>query len=117
MLVPRPPIANDMAEGESIRVLPTLNEPVMESSTYFKLLKMSKPLAKKFVPCMTRKSPNRRDDCPTTGQEDIFGFAMRIADQWKLGSAKRDNSLLIAIAVNDRRMQILTGYAFGRSHS
>jgi uncharacterized protein len=47
---------------------------------------------------------------PTTGQEDIFGFAMRIADQWQLGSAKQDNGLLIAIAVNDRRMQILTGY-------
>ena len=35
---------------------------------------------------------------------------MRIADQWQLGSAKQDNGLLIAIAVNDRRMQILTGY-------
>ncbi len=50
-----------------------------------------------------------------TGQEDIFGFAMRIADQWQLGSAKQDNGLLIAIAVNDRRMQI-HGLWFGRSH-
>ena len=47
---------------------------------------------------------------PTTGQEDIFDFAMRVAEQWQLGSAKQDNGVLMAIAVNDRRIQILTGY-------
>jgi hypothetical protein len=30
--VPQPPIANDMAEGESIRALPTLNEPVIDQA-------------------------------------------------------------------------------------
>ncbi|MFX6048529.1 TPM domain-containing protein, partial [Acinetobacter baumannii] len=47
---------------------------------------------------------------PTTGQEDIFDYAMRVAQQWQLGSAKRDNGILMTIAVNDRRIQILTGY-------
>ncbi|KAA8733303.1 TPM domain-containing protein [Acinetobacter qingfengensis] len=47
---------------------------------------------------------------PTTGQQDIFDYAMHIADQWKLGTAKHDNGLLIVVAVNDRRIQILTGY-------
>lgn len=47
---------------------------------------------------------------PSTGQEDIFSYSMRIADQWKLGTAKHDNGLLIVVAVNDRRIQILTGY-------
>jgi uncharacterized protein len=31
-VVPQPPIANDMAEGESIRALPTLNEPVIDQA-------------------------------------------------------------------------------------
>ena len=35
---------------------------------------------------------------------------MRVAEAWQLGSAKRDNGLLMTIAVNDRRIQILTGY-------
>lgn len=47
---------------------------------------------------------------PTTGQEPLFDYAMRIADRWQLGSAKQDNGLLMVIAVNDRKIQILTGY-------
>ena len=47
---------------------------------------------------------------PSTGQEDIFDFAMRVAEKWQLGSAKQDNGLLMAIAINDHRIQILTGY-------
>lgn len=47
---------------------------------------------------------------PTTGQEDIFDYSMRVAEAWQLGSAKRDNGLLMTIAINDRRIQILTGY-------
>jgi uncharacterized protein len=47
---------------------------------------------------------------PTTGQEAIFDYAMRVAEQWQLGMAKRDNGLLMVIAINDRKIQILTGY-------
>lgn len=47
---------------------------------------------------------------PSTGQEDIFQYGMRVAEEWKLGSAERDNGLLIVVALNDRRIQILTGY-------
>ncbi|MEG1092902.1 MAG: TPM domain-containing protein, partial [Acinetobacter sp.] len=108
--VPQPPVANDMAEGESIRVLPTLNEPVIDQAHI---------LSAEDKQAIGQKIRTLHDAgkaqigvviVPTTGQEDIFGFAMRIADQWQLGSAKQDNGLLIAIAVNDRRMQILTGY-------
>lgn len=47
---------------------------------------------------------------PTTGQEDIFDYALRVGEKWQLGSSKRDNGLLIAVAINDHRIQILTGY-------
>lgn len=109
-VVPQPPIANDMAEGESIRVLPTLNEPVIDQA-HILSAEDKQAIGQKIRALHdTGKAQIGVVIVPTTGQEDIFGFAMRIADQWQLGSAKQDNGLLIAIAVNDRRMQILTGY-------
>ncbi len=47
---------------------------------------------------------------PSTGSESTFDAAMRLAEQWKLGTAQQDNGLLIFVAVQDRRVQILTGY-------
>lgn len=47
---------------------------------------------------------------PSTGIENTFDAAMRLAEQWKLGTAQQDNGLLIFVAVQDRRVQILTGY-------
>ncbi|ONG38728.1 hypothetical protein BKE30_11200 [Alkanindiges hydrocarboniclasticus] len=47
---------------------------------------------------------------PSTGQEAIFDYATRAFTQWKLGHEKTDNGLLIVVAVNDRRIQMLTGY-------
>ena len=109
-IVPRSPVANDMAEGESIRALPTLNEPVIDQA-HILSTEDKQAIGQKIRALHdTGKAQIGVVIVPTTGQEDIFGFAMRIADQWQLGSAKQDNGLLIAIAVNDRRMQILTGY-------
>jgi uncharacterized protein len=99
-----------MAEGESIRALPTLNEPVIDQA-HILSAEDKQAIGQKIRALHdTGKAQIGVVIVPTTGQEDIFGFAMRIADQWQLGSAKQDNGLLIAIAVNDRRMQILTGY-------
>ena len=108
--VPQPPIANDMAKGELIWALPTLNEPVIDQAHI--LSTEDKQAIDQKIRALhdTGKVQIGVVIVPTTGQEDIFGFAMRIADQWQLGSAKQDNGLLMAIAVNDRRIQILTGY-------
>lgn len=46
----------------------------------------------------------------STGSESIFDFAMRVGEQWKLGSSKTDNGVVIAVAVDDRRIHIATGY-------
>ena len=35
---------------------------------------------------------------------------MRVGEQWKLGSSKTDNGVVIAVAVDDRRIHIATGY-------
>lgn len=47
---------------------------------------------------------------PSTNGEPLFDYAMKLADRWGLGNKDRDNGLLIVIAINDRQMQILTGY-------
>ena len=46
----------------------------------------------------------------TTAPEDIFDFGMRVADAWKLGSAEKDDGLLLVVAVDDRRAHFFTGY-------
>lgn len=46
----------------------------------------------------------------STKPESEFAYAMRVVEQWQLGDAKRDNGLLLLVAMQDRRMQILVGY-------
>ncbi len=46
----------------------------------------------------------------STQGEPIFDYAGRAFTAWKLGDAKRDNGLLIVVATQDRKIQILTGY-------
>ena len=46
----------------------------------------------------------------TTEGEDIFGFAQRHAEAWKLGQAGKDNGALIALALQEHRVRIQIGY-------
>ena len=108
--VQQPQIANDMAEGESIRALPTLNQPVVDQANLLTAAEKQQISQRILNLHQQAKAQIGVVIVPTTGQEDIFDFAMRVAEQWQLGSAKQDNGVLMAIAVNDRRIQILTGY-------
>lgn len=107
---PQPQIANDMTEGQLQRDLPSLNEPVIDQAN------LLSPTEKQQLSQRILKLYNEGKGqigvviVPTTGQEDIFDYSMRVAEAWQLGSAKRDNGLLMTIAINDRRIQILTGY-------
>src|SRR5690606_26556964 len=108
--VTSPQITNDMAEGQLQRDLPNMNEPVIDQGN------LLSPAEKQQLSQRILKLYNEGKGqigvviVPTTGQEDIFSYSMRVAEAWQLGSAKRDNGLLMTIAVNDRRIQILTGY-------
>ena len=105
-----PQVANDMAEGESIRALPSLNRPVIDQAKVLNATEIEQLNQKILSLYQQGKAQIGVMIVPTTGQESIFDFALRTAEQWQLGSAKRDNGLLIAIAINDRKIQILTGY-------
>lgn len=47
---------------------------------------------------------------PTTGDETIEQFGMRVAEQWKLGRRKVDDGALLIVARNDRSLRIEVGY-------
>ena len=46
----------------------------------------------------------------STEGEDMFGFAQRHAEAWKLGRKGKDNGALIALALKERKVRIHTGY-------
>src|SRR5262245_19180640 len=46
---------------------------------------------------------------PTTEPEDIAGFGIRVADEWKVGRKGIDDGAILIIAKNDRRMRIEVG--------
>lgn len=107
--IQHPQIANDLTEGET-RTLPTLNSPIVDQANLLTPAQ-NQAISQSILKLHEEgKAQIGVVIVSTTGQEDIFDYAMRLAEQWKLGGAKQDNGLIMAIAVNDRRIQILTGY-------
>ena len=47
---------------------------------------------------------------PTTAPETIEQYALRVAEQWKLGRKKVDDGALLLIAKTDRELRIEVGY-------
>jgi len=46
----------------------------------------------------------------STAPEDIFDYALRVAEAWRLGSRQKDDGLLLVVASRDRKLRFLTGY-------
>jgi uncharacterized protein len=46
---------------------------------------------------------------PTTQPEDIAQYAIRVAEQWKIGREKSDDGVLVLVAKSDRKMRIEVG--------
>ncbi|SMF53256.1 TPM domain-containing protein [Pseudogulbenkiania subflava] len=47
---------------------------------------------------------------PTTGEEAIEQYALRVVEQWKLGRKNVDDGALLLVAKNDRNLRIEVGY-------
>lgn len=47
---------------------------------------------------------------PTTAPEAIEAYALRVAEQWKLGRARVDDAAILVVAKNDRGLRIEVGY-------
>lgn len=46
----------------------------------------------------------------TTAPEPVEQYALRVAEQWKLGRARVDDGALLLVATNDRALRIEVGY-------
>ena len=46
----------------------------------------------------------------STAPEEIFGYGMRVAEAWQLGSREKDEGLLLVLASRDRKLRFFTGY-------
>jgi uncharacterized protein len=46
----------------------------------------------------------------STAPEEIFGYGLRVADAWQLGSREKDDGLLLVVASRDRQLRFFTGY-------
>ncbi len=47
---------------------------------------------------------------PSTAPEPIEQYALRVAEQWKVGRAKIDDGAILVVAKNDRALRIEVGY-------
>jgi uncharacterized protein len=47
---------------------------------------------------------------PTLDGEDIEGFSIRVAENWKIGKKDFDNGVILLVAVKDRKLRLEVGY-------
>ena len=47
---------------------------------------------------------------PSLGGEDIAGFGIRVAENWKIGKKKFDDGAILIVARDDHRLRIEVGY-------
>ncbi|MSP39623.1 MAG: hypothetical protein EXR70_14135 [Deltaproteobacteria bacterium] len=47
---------------------------------------------------------------PTLDGEDIEGFSIRVAENWKIGKKGFDNGVILIVAVKDRKLRLEVGY-------
>jgi uncharacterized protein len=47
---------------------------------------------------------------PTLEGEDIEGFSIRVAENWKIGKKGFDDGVILVVAVKDRRLRLEVGY-------
>ena len=47
---------------------------------------------------------------PTLDGEDIEGFSIRVAENWKIGKKGFDDGVILVVAVKDRKLRLEVGY-------
>ena len=75
-----PAVANDMTEAESIRGLPTLNQPIIDQAKILSNAEIQQLNQKILTLYQQGKAHIGVIIVPTTGQEAIFDFALRTGE-------------------------------------
>jgi len=98
------------ATAENLQPIPPLTGPVIDLTGTLSASQQEQ-LSQKLLSFRQKYSAQMQVlIIPTSAPEDAFTYSMRVVDQWKLGDAKKDDGLLLFIALNDHRSQIQVGY-------
>jgi uncharacterized protein len=98
------------AEGEFVAI-PRLSGPVVDQADVLS------PGAERAITDLARELEQKTGaelavlTVPSTEPEDVFGYGMRVLEEWKLGKRGVDDGLLFLFAIEDRKLHIFTGYA------
>lgn len=103
-------LVTDSQPGSGVQTLPRLDAPVIDPGNTLAASDKARLEAQILALYQAGRAQTGIVIVPTTQPESIFDYALRIAGQWRLGDVQRDDGLLIVLAVQDRRIQILTGY-------
>jgi uncharacterized protein len=103
------PAVIDVGNGELL-TLPTLNSPVIDQANVLTAADNQQLSDKLRAIHDGGRAQIGLILVKSTQGEAIFDYAGRVFTAWKLGDAKQDNGLLIVVATQDRKIQILTGY-------
>ncbi len=103
------PSAVDAGNGELL-TLPTLNAPVIDQANVLSASDTQKLSDQLRAIHDAGRAQIGLVLVKSTQGEPIFDYAGRVFTAWKLGDVQQDNGLLIVVATQDRKIQILTGY-------
>lgn len=94
----------------SLEALPTLNSRVVDKTNTLSAAEQGS-LTKKLEAFESAKgSQIVVAIIPTTGDETIEQYGIRLAESWKIGREKVDDGILLIVAKNDRKLRIEVGY-------
>lgn len=99
--------------------LPAVAEPVAVPALNARVTDLTGMLSAEQVAALERKLTSFETQkgsqlavlvVPTTGDEPIEQYALRVAEQWRLGRNKVDDGALLVVARDDRTLRIEIGY-------
>lgn len=103
-------LALPAAAGDKLQPIPSLAGPVMDLTNTLSA-DQRQQLSQKLLSLHQKYGAQMQVlVIPTSAPEDAFSYSMRVVEKWKLGTAEKDDGLLLFIAKNDRRSQIQVGY-------
>jgi uncharacterized protein len=98
------------ASGQEPAAIPPLTGPVVDRAG------LLSPAQRQTIDTLARELQSKTGaqmavlTVESTAPEEIFGYGLRVAEAWQLGSREKDDGLLLVVASRDRKLRFFTGY-------
>lgn len=100
----------DVKASDKLQPIPPLSGPVVDLTNTLSASQQQQ-LAQKLLSLQEKYGAQMQVlVIPSSAPEDAFSYSMRVVEKWKLGTAEKDDGLLLFVAKDDRRSQIQVGY-------